>query len=129
MNKIELVGRIATDIDLRYTENGKSVANFNIAVNRIGTEGADFIRVDVWDKQAENLKEYQNKGSLVAVEGSLRVSQYEDKDGNKRNMYSVVANNIEYLSSKKEQNNENVKESDPFAEFGEQVSIEDNLLD
>ena len=100
MNQINLVGRITRDLELRTTTNQKSVCEFTIAVNRVGSEAADFITCVVWEKQAENLVKYQGKGSLIAVSGSLRVDKYKtEKDENRYKTY-VLANNIMYLSTK-----------------------------
>lgn len=143
MNSINLVGRITKDIELRYTQSNKSVCEFNLAVNRIGQEQADFITCQVWNGQAENLSKYQGKGSLIGVGGSLRVDQFQDKEGNNRYKTYVLVSNIEYLGAKKEenaQNNQNIvqnkpaTEEDPFAtdvykEFGQQIAIEDNFLE
>lgn len=130
LNKCILIGRICTDLELKFTTGGKPYVRFNLAVNRVG-EGTDFITVVVWNKQAENLIQYQTKGSLISVEGSLNVSNYTDKEGNKRNSYEVMAQNIQYLGSKKEEVSQSstITESDPFAEFGEMVSIDGNFLD
>lgn len=138
MNKVVLIGRISNDLELRYTTNNKATVRFNIAINRVGTEETDFIPVQVWNSQAENLCKYQSKGSLIAIEGNIRVDNYTDKDGNKRTTAYVVASNVEFLQSRGTKNTEVAEkttepeevESDPFADFGETVSIEDdNLLD
>ena len=133
MNTIGLIGRITKELELKCTPNGKYVCDFSLAVNRIGTDKADFINCQIWGTQAENLTKYQGKGSLVGVAGSIRVDTYE-VEGTKRQKTYVLVSNIEYLGAKKEnaQNNQNIVqnvESDPFADFGEQVSIEDNFLD
>ena len=148
MNSINLVGRITKDLELRFTQSNKAVCEFNLAVNRVGQEQADFITCQVWNGQAENLKKYQGEGSLIGVVGSLRVDQFQDKDGNNRYKTYVLANNIEYLGTKKEATEhekkidyskydenprtgdlEPIKDNDPFAEFGETVTIDDNFLD
>ena len=103
LNQVTLIGRIATEIDLRYTPGkGTAVAKFNLAVNRNynSKQEADFIRVEVWGKQAENTAQYVGKGSKVAVTGELNIDQYE-KDGQKRTATKVKANNVTFLDSKK----------------------------
>lgn len=136
MNTINLVGRITKDLDLKCTPSGKYVCDFSLAVNRIGSEATDFINCQVWNAQAENLAKYQSKGSLVGVVGSIRVDTYE-VEGTKRYKTYVLANNIEFLGTKKEtteqpeeqpKQEEQIKE-DPFADFGNSVSIDDNFLD
>ncbi len=133
MNTISLVGRITKDLELRYTQSNKPVCEFNLAVNRIGQEQTDFITCQVWNGQAENLSKYQGKGSLIGVLGSLRVDQFQDKDGNNRYKTYVLANNIEYLGTKKETQEQPVeqptKEEDPFSVFGNSVEIDNNFLE
>ncbi|SFH94278.1 single-strand binding protein [Tindallia magadiensis] len=99
MNTVILIGNLARDPELRYTANGKAVANLTVAVNRgYGKNNeADFIRVVVWEKQAENCANYLAKGRKVAVQGRLQVSSYEAKDGSTRYNTDVVANLIEFL--------------------------------
>ncbi len=130
-NKVTLVGRISTDLELRYTGSNKAYCRFNLAVNRMN-EGTDFIPVTVWGKPAENLVSYQNKGSLILVDGSISMSNYTDKDGNNRTSFEVMTNNVQFLGSKKTNNDEITTEQveeDPFEDFGESVSIDDNFLE
>ncbi len=130
-NKVTLVGRISTDLELRYTSSSKAYCKFNLAVNRMN-EGTDFIPVTVWGKPAENLVQYQNKGSLILVDGSISVNNYTDKDGNNRTSFEVITSNVQFLSNKKTSNGEIMveqSESDPYKEFGEQIEIDDNFLE
>jgi single-strand DNA-binding protein len=129
MNNVVLIGRITKDLDLKYTANDKAVCNFDIAVNRIGTDATDFISVAVWGKQAENLVNYQSKGSLIAVAGSIRVDKYQTENGENRYKTYVLANSIEYLSTKvsEEVSKPTVKEVDPF-KFETTIAIDDNDL-
>lgn len=111
MNRVDLVGRIANDLELRYTETTHmAVCQFRIAVNRNftnanGEREADFISCVVWDKQAENLSKYQKKGNLISVEGRIQTRNYDGDDGKKVYVTEVVANNISYLESKKDETN------------------------
>lgn len=130
MNQINLIGRITKKPEPRYTQSNKAVCEFSLAVNRIGQDQADFITCVVWDKQAENLCKYQDKGSQIAVSGALRVDTFE-VEGQKKYKTYVLANNIEYLESKKvEQSNieesteASVEQQDPFADFGKQVEAD-----
>ena len=133
MNNIVLCGRITKDLELRYTTTDKAVCEFSLAVNRVGQEGADFINCQVWGKQAQNLAKYQGKGSLIAVNGALRTDTYE-VEGNKRYKTYVLVSTFEFLGTKKEENaqkTENIvqkEESDPFAEFGEEIQYENMEL-
>ncbi|VBB07522.1 Hypothetical protein LUCI_2771 [Lucifera butyrica] len=106
MNKVILVGRLARDPEVRYTQNGKAVASFAVAVNRIGggqTPGqrdADFIPIVAWEKLAEVCGNNLTKGQRVLVEGRLQLRSYETNDGQKRNVAEVIAQNIEFLERK-----------------------------
>jgi len=102
MNKAILIGRLTRDPELKHTQNGNPVANFTLAVDRgYGKEKeADFINIVVWNKAAEAVDRYLGKGSLVAVEGSIRVRSYEAKDGGRRYVTEVVANNVKFLEKK-----------------------------
>lgn len=113
MNQANLVGRITKDLELRTTKNKKNVCEFTLAVNRVGNENTDFINCRVWDKQAENLCKYQGKGSQIAVSGSIRVDTYE-VEGQKRYKTYVLANYIEYLSTK---SSEEVSKEENFSDF------------
>ena len=100
MNTAILIGRLTKDPELRYTNTGKAVVNFTVAINRsFGKDSeADFIPVVAWEKQAENCANYLSKGSQVGVQGRIQVRTYEGKDGGTRYMTEVVANNVEFLS-------------------------------
>ena len=124
MNKFFGIGRISTDLELRQTTSGKSVVKFNLAINRYG-DGVDFIPIQVWGIQAENLVQYQQKGNQLAVEGSIRIDCYEDSEGNTRYSTYVLAQNVQFLDKK----NSNETTSDPFKEIGEQIEIDDNFLE
>lgn len=129
-NKVTLVGRISTDLELRYTGSNKAYCRFNLAVNRMN-EGTDFIPVTVWGKPAENLVQYQSKGSLILVDGSISMNNYTDKDGNNRTSFEVMTSNVQFLNSKRmndETTTESVK-SDPYEDFENEVEIDDNFLD
>lgn len=134
MNNVVLIGRITKDLELRYTTNDKAVCNFDIAVNRTytneaGEREADFISCQIWGTQAENLRNYQRKGNLIAVEGSIRVDKYQNENGENRYKFFILANSIEYLSTKvsEEVSKPTVKEVDPF-KFETTIAIDDNDL-
>lgn len=133
MNQVNLVGRITKDLEVRYTESKKAVCNFAIAVNRNytgenGEREADFVSIQVWGKRAENLGKYQGKGSLVGINGELRVDQWEEEGQRKYKTY-VLASEIEYLSSKTSEESEPEKEDDPFAKVNvKNIEIDDDDL-
>lgn len=105
MNKVILVGRLAQDPEVRYTQSGKAVASFSLAVNRFGGGGqgqnnADFIPIVAWEKLAETCGNNLTKGQRVLVEGRLQIRSYEANDGQKRRVAEVVAQTIEFLERK-----------------------------
>ena len=101
MNNVVLIGNISTDLELKQTMNGKSVCQFNLAVNGYG-EKTDFIPVQVWNKQAENLVKFQQKGSKIGVLGRLSVDNYE-QDGQKKTFTKVVVHEVEFLGTKQQE--------------------------
>lgn len=113
MNKVILSGRMVRDPELRYTQDGKAVANFTLAVSRIKKDEADYIKVSVWGNSAENVSKYCGKGSLVEVDGSIRTGSYE-KDGQKHFTTDVVASFINFLETKKK---EEAQSDDPFSKI------------
>jgi len=101
VNKVILVGRLTRDPEVRYTQTGKAVASFSVAVDTGFGENkrADFIPIIVWDKLAEICGNNLTKGRRILVEGRLQIRNYE-KDGQKRRAAEVVAQHIEFLESK-----------------------------
>ncbi len=99
MNSVVLIGRLTRDPELRFAaSSGKAVANFTLAVNRpFNKDQADFLRVVVFGKQAENSANYLSKGRLVAVRGSIQTGSYETNTGEKRYTTDIVADNVEFL--------------------------------
>lgn len=101
MNSINLIGNICGDLELKQTNSGKSVTQFNLAVKRpFSRDTTDFIPVVVYDQPAEYLSRYAHKGTKVAVTGKLISRNYEDKNGNKRTAFEVVADVAEICESK-----------------------------
>lgn len=107
MNKYMCIGRITRDIDLTTTNNGISVAKFNVAVDRKfrneeGEKITDFFNVVVWRTLAENIAKYCKKGSKVFLSGELQNSSWEAEDGTRRYKTELVANECEFLDSKQD---------------------------
>lgn len=96
MNNICLLGRLTVDPELKTTPNGVSVTSFNLAVDRYtgGERKADFIPIVAWRATAEFITRYFRKGDMIAVNGTLTTRPYRDKEGNKRTVFEVVANNV-----------------------------------
>jgi single-strand DNA-binding protein len=95
VNKVILIGRLATDVEVKEVNGGSKVSTFILAVDR-NPEEADFFRIKAWNSQAEAAGDHLSKGRRIAVEGSLRQDVY-DKDGEERKSVSVVATRLEYL--------------------------------
>lgn len=131
MNKAILIGRLVKDPELRYTTSGIAVANFNLAVNRRfakeGEQQADFIQCVVWNKVAENVAKYLSKGSQVAVEGRIQTSSYDDKDGVKRYKTEVVAENVEFLNTKKKEETNEAMEAAEDVFQGEITNMDEEI--
>lgn len=155
MNKVILLGRLTAKPELKYTQSNTAYARFSVATNRSvrNADGqwenkADFINVVAWQRNAENIAKFFDKGNMISIEGRIQNGSYDDKDGNKRYTTDVVVENFEFVESKsarsasagtetaggstpydfQEDNGVNV-EDDPFAEFGDSVSIDDNFLE
>ena len=105
MNVICLMGRLVRDPDLRSTPNGVSTCTFTLAVDRnYGAKDdrkTDFIDVVAWRQTAEFAAKYLHKGSLAAVDGSLQSRQWQDKQGNNRTSWEVVADHVHFGESRR----------------------------
>ena len=107
LNIVAIMGRLVADPELRTTTQGNSVCSFRIACDRSyvqqGQERqADFIDIVAWRQQADFVSKYFQKGSLIAIDGSLQTRQYQDKQGSKRTAVEVVANNISFAGAKRQ---------------------------
>lgn len=125
MNQVVLIGRLANEPELSYTlGNNTPVCRFTLAVNRIRREDpADFIRITVWGKQAENCDRYLCKGRQAAVQGRIQTGSYTNKNGEKVYTTEVVAQSVEFLGSNSSGNNAPPTEEDT-SQNG-QVSFDD----
>lgn len=104
LNSVNLVGNISTDIALKYTPQGTAIARFNLAVtNPYNREKTSFIPIECWRQTAENTSNFCGKGSKIGVVGIIEVENYE-KDGQKKTFTKIVANSIEFLNSKNDNN-------------------------
>lgn len=105
-NLVVLTGRLTADPELKTTPNGISVTRFSIAVNRNYGSGedrqTDFINIVAWRHSAEFVAKYFKKGNLIGIEGSIQTNKYQDKNGNNRTSFEVVANNIQFVESKRD---------------------------
>lgn len=103
MNKVVLIGRLTKDPELKFTPgNGNAVATFTLAVdrrlpNKDGVREADFVPIVVWGKQAESTANYMSKGKLMGVSGRIQTRTYDAKDGTRRYVTEVVAEEVQFL--------------------------------
>lgn len=119
MNIAVLIGRLTDNPELRHTNSNVAVARFSIAVDRRYVKSGeerqtDFINIVAWRQQAEFICNYFKKGQLIAIEGSIQTRRYQDKDGNNRTAFEVVANNVSFVGPKRD--NEGSGYSAPAAE-------------
>lgn len=108
LNKIILMGRLTRDPELRRTPAGTAVTSFAIAVDRdfksqSGEKETDFIEIVAWRNTAEFVSKYFSRGRMAVVEGRLQIRDWTDKDGGKRRTAEVVADNVYFGDSKKEE--------------------------
>lgn len=137
INKVILKGNLTKDVELRTTINNKSVVRFTLAVNEGygDKQRTNYINCEVWNKTAENLAKYCGKGSLLLIEGNLRVESYDDKNGSKKSVTKVIVEDLEFLDTKRKSSaetsvtqaeNATEDKEDPFADFGEEVQLSDD---
>lgn len=111
MNDFKVIGNLTKDIEIRKTQGGKSFSKFNLAVKRKfktnGVYETDFLQIQIWGNDADNLARFCGKGSMIAVTGRIQVSSYDDAStGKKKFSTDLVAENVEYLVSKKQQSDD-----------------------
>ena len=107
LNCVVIMGRLTADPELRSTASGVSFARFSVAVDRGYTRQGedrqtDFINVVAWRQTADFVSRYFHKGSMIAVQGELRMNKFTDKNGQNRTTYEVMANNVSFTGSKTE---------------------------
>lgn len=105
MNNVSLIGRLVYDPELKYVNDDRAVCTFRLAVsrnyrNKDGVIPTDFINIDIWGRKAETLCQYASKGSLIAVQGSLQIDNYVNKDGQNRTKAFIKADNFHFLGHK-----------------------------
>jgi single-strand DNA-binding protein len=132
LNRVILIGRLTRDPELKYTPSGTAVTTFTLAINRkFNKEQTDFIDVVVWRQSAEFCANYGSKGRLAAVEGRLQVRTYETKEGQKRKVAEVVADDIRFLdkggtgSTSGSGQQSSARKDDQWEDLGREVRLED----
>lgn len=120
LNTAIIMGRLTADPELRTTSSGLSVTSFTVAVDRRFTRSGeekqtDFINVVAWRQTADFVSKYFQKGSMIAVQGSIQTRSYEDKNGNKRTAVEIVADNVSFCGSKAESGTGGARAAAPAA--------------
>lgn len=133
MNKVILIGNLTRDPELSETPSGVAVCKFSLAVSRDytnaeGNRDTDFFNITVWRGRAENCGKYLKKGNKVAIVGSLQNRSYEDKDGIKRNVTDVIANEVEFLTPKQQANQDEESVVSMTRQRPQLEAIDDNQL-
>ena len=132
MNKVYLIGNLTRDPELATTTSGVSVCRFSIAVSRRyanaeGEREADFFNIVVWRAQGENCHKYLKKGSKCAIVGTLQNRSYDANDGTKRNVTEIIADEVEFLSTKNSTDGAS-SEKEEKKEVSELEPIDDDSL-
>lgn len=132
MNRVVLIGRVTKDPELNYIPgSGTAVCKANLAVDRRfkkqdAEKETDFIPIVVWGKQAESTANYMSKGKLMGVSGRIQTRSYEAKDGTRRYVTEVIAEEVQFLGSKKDGNNHQQNNNDNsfggFNDFGSDMT-------
>ena len=148
INRVVLIGRLTANPELRFTTSNNAVTTFSIAVDRNfknedGNKEADFINIVAWNKKAELIHQYLKKGDRVGIGGRLQVRKYQNDRGENRYVTEIVADEVEFLNSKKsgldekspvksEDNRtleEKVNSNKPYEEFARDHQEEFNYVD
>ena len=144
MNRVNLTGRLTSNPELRVNQNGSNICRFALAVarkykNAMGEYDSDFIHCVAFNKTADTVNKYVQKGDLLGVEGKIQTGSYTANDGSKRYTTDVVVDGIDFLQTKKAKKEQNSiekeqetvenEQKDVFADFGENVEIDDNFLE
>ncbi|MDD5696361.1 MAG: single-stranded DNA-binding protein [Candidatus Pacebacteria bacterium] len=139
-NKVILVGRVASDVEMRSTSSGQGVCSFRLATNRVWKdksgekkEDSQFHNIVLWGRQAETASQFMAKGALVLIEGRLQNRSWEDKSGNKRYITEIIGENFQLgprggegaktmpQPKDKKENDEDI----PVIEDGDEIDIKD----
>ena len=137
MNKVELIGRLTADPELRYSQNNKAYTKFTLAVNRsfkkeTGEKDADFISIVAWEKNAERICNYLRKGNQIGLIGRIQTGIYDKEDGSRKYLTDVILSEVDFLESKSKNRNDEPTvdpiEDDPFSDFGDSIQVTDDEL-
>lgn len=132
MNSITLLGRLVRDPEVKYTQSGKVVTSLTLAVDRIfknanGDKEADFIPVVIWGKTAELVGNSCSKGHRLLVEGRLQIRSYDAKDGTKRWVTEIIANNVEFIERRSDTAGSAAGAGSGMESFGTAVPFDEEI--
>jgi single-strand DNA-binding protein len=133
LNRVVLIGRLTADPELRQTQSGLPVVNFTLAVDRKFSKDkdkkTDFINIIAWRGLAENCANYLTKGKMAAVDGRLQIRNYEDKQGQKRTIAEVIADDVRFLSPRSDNvSTEREPGEDNLSDYKDDVPMGDEDL-
>ncbi|EXU60045.1 single-stranded DNA-binding protein [Mycoplasma mycoides] len=116
MNRVNLVGRITRDLELRVAKNGSKFVFFTVAVSEFSTkeEKTNYIPCSAFDRTAENMVKYLSKGSLISVEGRITTRNNQTPDGKFETIVNVLAERVNFLEPSKNRNNMTTEQNDNF---------------
>lgn len=135
MNKVILIGRLAKDIEVKYTQSSEplAIAKFTMAVDRPYSKKkndyaktSDFFNCTLFGKRAEVLSQYVHKGNRLAVSGRIQIDDYTDKDGNKKKLTDIIVEDFDFIESKSS-NNTSSGQNNGFYESDDEDDIPDFL--
>lgn len=125
MNKAILLGRLTKDPEIKYTQSGKAVASFTLAVDRrksaSGEKQADFISCVAWEKTAETIGNYCGRGQQIAVEGRIQSRSYDAQDGSKRYVTEVVVQSMEFCGRRSDNAGNGTSAAGSMEPAGEEI--------
>ena len=134
LNKVQIIGHLGKEPEMRYTPSGKPVTTFSVAVSRSWNtldgerhNETEWFNVVAWGNLAEICKQYLTKGQQVYIEGRLQTRRWEDKEGGKHNSVEVVANEMMMLGERRDQNNHAQAASDTTPEENSSATNEDEF--
>ena len=119
LNKVMLIGRLGRDPEIRYSSNNTPICNFSLATSERVRKGdsveekTEWHRIVVFGNQAENASKFLKKGSLVFVDGKIQSRTYQDKDGNERSVFEIIANSLNFLDPKDNMGGERTYQQNP----------------
>ena len=134
LNKIQIIGHLGREPEMRYTPSGKPVTTFTVAVSRSWNSGdgerhseTEWFNIVAWGNLAEVCKQYLNKGQQVYIEGRLQTRRWDDKEGGKHTSIEIVANEMMMLGDRRDHNNQAQQPAESASHETEIASNEDEF--